>query len=128
MIRKFLEDFDRAIASSPVVLSSAIEKYLSPDGDSVYIKGTVRLIDSSILDIAIFATLSAGRLIIDKYRYHYMDKERRMVFRYDNAPHHPGVRSYPHHKHAPARVAPANRPSIKEILEEIGARIFASET
>jgi hypothetical protein len=38
------------------------------------------------------------------------------------------VRSYPHHKHAPARVAPASRPSIKEILEEIGARIFASET
>jgi len=27
-----------------------------------------------------------------------MDKKHKMIFRYDNAPHHPGVASYPHHK------------------------------
>jgi hypothetical protein len=128
VIRKFIEDFDRAIASSPVILSSAIEKYLSSDGDSVYIKGTIRFIDSSHLDIAAFAFISAGSLSVDKYRFHYMDKKRRMVFRYDNASHHPEVESHPHHKHTPSRVAPANMPSIKEVLEEIGAGIFALET
>ena len=128
MIRKFVEDFDRAIAASPVVLSSAIEKYLSPYGDSVYIKGTIRFIDSSSLDIAAFALNSAGRLSVDKYRFHYMDKKRQMVFRYDNAPHHREIESHPHHKHTPLRVAPADMPAIEEILEEIGAGIFASET
>jgi len=49
-MQKFVENFDRVIASSPVVLSSAIEKYLSPDGDSAYRKGTIQFIDSSNLD------------------------------------------------------------------------------
>jgi hypothetical protein len=127
VIRKFVDDFDRAIAASPVVLSSAVEKYLSPDGDSVYIKGTILFIDSTSLDIAVFALITAGRLWVDKYRFQYMDKRRKMVFRYDNAPHHQEVESHPHHKHAPAKVAPANMPTLEGILEEIAAGIFASE-
>jgi menaquinone-dependent protoporphyrinogen IX oxidase len=128
VIRKFVENFDRAITTSPFVLSSAIEKYLSTDGQSVYVKGIIRFIDSSNLDIATFALVCAGRLTVDKYRFHYMDKKRRMVFRYDNAPHHPELESHPHHKHTPSGVVPANMPTIERILEEIGAGIFASET
>jgi putative transcriptional regulator len=77
--RKFVESFDRAITASPFVLSSAIEKYLSPDGHSLYIKGIIRFIDSSSLDIATFALVCAGRLSLDKYRFHYMDKKRQMM-------------------------------------------------
>jgi hypothetical protein len=77
--------------------------------------------------MAVFAFLTAGRLWVDKYRFQYMDKRRQMVFRYDNAPHYPEVESHPHHKHVPAKVAPANMPTLEGILEEIAAGIFSSE-
>ncbi|WP_461459310.1 toxin-antitoxin system TumE family protein [Methanothrix sp.] len=33
-----------------------------------------------------------------KYRFHLIDKNGEMVFRYDNAPHHDNS-TFPHHKH-----------------------------
>jgi hypothetical protein len=32
-----------------------------------------------------------------KYRYQYMDEARNLLFRYDNAPHHAEIDSFPHH-------------------------------
>jgi hypothetical protein len=55
-----------------------------------------------------------------QYAYTYVRAGRR-VFRYDNAPHHPEVVTYPHHKHIGAadRLAPADQPSLSEVLAEI---------
>ena len=60
-----------------------------------------------------------------KYRYHYqkMDSQER-IFRYDNAKHHPGFATFPHHKHVgpetqPDTVCESVEISLKEILEEI---------
>jgi hypothetical protein len=43
------------------------------------------------------------------------------VFRYDNAPHHPEIITFPHHKHIGSadRLAPADQPSLSQILIEI---------
>jgi len=56
------------------------------------------------------------------YAYTYI-RERQRVFRYDNAPHHPKIVTYPHHKHiGPTdRPAPADQPSLSQILAEIEA-------
>ncbi|MEW6214001.1 MAG: DUF6516 family protein [Nitrospirota bacterium] len=33
-------------------------------------------------------TEKGKRLVVDKYRYQYMDSMNKLIFRYDNAPHH----------------------------------------
>ena len=48
-----------------------------------------------------------------------MDKEGSMVFRYDNAPHHKDVSSFPHHKHLPSNVAESDDKGIMDVLDEI---------
>ena len=50
-------------------------------------------------------------------------REGQCVFRYDNAPHHPEIVTHPHHKHfGPMdRVAPADQPSLSQILTEAEA-------
>lgn len=53
-----------------------------------------------------------------------MDNQRQMVFRYDNAPHHPELPSYPNHKHIKNIVTSSALPSLKEILNEIGVIIL----
>jgi hypothetical protein len=55
-----------------------------------------------------------------KYRYHYEDPDGRLVFRYDNAPHHPEVETFPHHKHlSDGRVVPSVEQSLPRVLEEV---------
>ena len=56
------------------------------------------------------------------YAYTYL-REGQRVFRYDNAPHHPEVATHPHHKHAGPmdRVAPADQPSLNQVLVEAEA-------
>ena len=124
MIQKFVEDIEKTISSSSIVLSSNVQKHFGPALETVYLKGRLLIIDSSILEIAIFATESRKTLSIEKYRLHYMNSTGQMLFRYDNAPHHPEIDSYPHHKHTFDKIMPSTMPSLKDILNEISAIII----
>ncbi len=60
-----------------------------------------------------------------KYRYQYMDRQNLLIFRYDNAPHHPYISSFPHHKHiGDTEVDETHEPTLDEVLLEI-AQILA---
>ncbi|MBE9196619.1 hypothetical protein IQ219_15190 [Synechocystis sp. LEGE 06083] len=54
-----------------------------------------------------------------KYRYHYMDDRQEIIFRYDNAPHHNHILTFPHHKHENNQIKLSNEPNLDEILLEI---------
>ena len=124
VIADFVADIERAIDSSGIVLSSKIEKYFGPAEKSVYVTSHLTMIDSSLLEVAIFAIESAATLAIVKYRFHYMDSKGQTVFRYDNAPHHPELLSFPHHKHTPNRTTASDMPSLDGVLSEISAAIL----
>lgn len=126
VIQKFVAEIEKTINSSSIVLLSNIQKYFGPGEETVYLKGQITIIDSSTLEISIFATESSEKLSIDKYRLHYMNAGGQMVFRYDNSPHHPEIDSYPHHKHTPGKIRPSNIPSIQDILNEISAMIIGT--
>jgi hypothetical protein len=123
-MRKFVERFEKAVSSSPIVLSSHIEKQFGPSGTTLYLRGSLRFIDSTVLEIALFADESAHAVKVDKYRFQYMSKDGQMMFRYDNAPHYPGMASFPHHKHILDRVIPSSMPAISDLLNEISAVIL----
>jgi hypothetical protein len=126
VIQKFVSDIEKTIDSSSIVLSSNTQKYFGPGEEIVYLKSRITIIDSSTLEIALFATESSGKITVDKYRLHYMNAAGQMLFRYDNSPHHPEIDSHPHHKHTPERISPATMPSIKDILNEISAIIVGA--
>ena len=52
------------------------------------------------------------------YRYHLQDKEKNLVFRYDNTPHFPDMKTFPHHKHLKDKVIAADKPPIVSVIEE----------
>ncbi len=124
MIHKFIEGIERAANSNPIIISSDIQKYFGPDSKTVYLKGKLLFIDSSIHEIAIFVYDSGNGIVISKYRFHYMNKHGHMLFRYDNAPHHQEIPSFPYHKHAGDNVISSSPPSIKDILIEISAMML----
>ena len=127
MIQKLVSEIEKTIDSTSIVLSSNIQKFFGPGEETVYLKGHVTIIDSSILEIALFAIESGGTLFLDKYRLHYMNSAGQMLFRYDNSPHHPEIDSHPHHKHTPDKISPSSIPSFKDILNEISAIIVGTQ-
>ncbi len=44
---------------------------------------------------------------------------REDVFRYDNAPHHREVKSFPRHKHVGEKVEASDAPDLHDVLQEI---------
>lgn len=126
-MQKYVEQFEKAVNSSPIVFSSHIEKQFGPTGATLYLRGSLRFIDSTVLEIALFANASGRGVIIDKYRFQYMSKDGQMIFRYDNAPHHPEIPSFPRHKHTSEKVMPASMPVIHDLLNEISAVILCKQ-
>ncbi|MEN8215662.1 MAG: DUF6516 family protein [Pseudomonadota bacterium] len=54
-----------------------------------------------------------------KYSYHYMNQEQHLVFRYDNAPHHHELSTFPHHKQMPSKVEEHKELTLRDVLLEI---------
>lgn len=82
-----------------------------------FVKGIITFIDQSKLEFIEVKDIELSEKI--KYRYHFMDKENNLIFRYDNAKHHIKIKSYPHHKHLRDSILECPEPNIFEILFEI---------
>lgn len=65
MIQRFVEDLEKTLAASPVILSSNIQKHFGPDKATVYFKSTLLFTDSSVLEISIFANKSGNAVCIE---------------------------------------------------------------
>jgi hypothetical protein len=58
-----------------------------------------------------------------KYAYYQVTPTGDVVQGWDNAPHHPGVNTYPHHHHAAGAVEASAVRSLKDVLELLTAQL-----
>ena len=66
--------------------------------------------------IEIFEFYFSGNLL--KYSYTYI-KGSISILRYDNAPHHKKLKSFPHHKHIKDIIKELEKPRLEEFLREL---------
>jgi hypothetical protein len=59
---------------------------------------------------------------IRRYSFHVL-LGRKMVVRWDNAPHHPEVESFPHHKHVGRTIDASKDMTVQLVLAELRAMI-----
>lgn len=62
-------------------------------------------------------------LIVNKYSFHWQDSAGHLICRWDNAPHHPEVPTFPHHLHGPDEATvhphgPMDTFSVLHLIEE----------
>ncbi|CUS04088.2 conserved protein of unknown function [Candidatus Promineifilum breve] len=89
------------------------------------VEGRVRFWDGSMLEFVEVLVMRGLILTKIEYAYHYQDKDNRLIFRYDNAPHHPGISTFPHHKHSQQAVEAATPPHIGDVLREIDKFLYS---
>jgi hypothetical protein len=105
-----------------LILSTSIESYqiireIVKDLEG-YLRIRASLIDGGQLDIFIYV-ISNHKISIKKYSFHWQDKDKKLVMRWDNAPHHPGLDNFPHHLHLEGETKPSTEPYFINILKKI---------
>ena len=99
-------------------LSGQITSLASDDYNGL-LRCRVLFWDESYLDIYEVVNTELGYPVRVHYAYAYLSSGR-LVFRYDNAPHHPEVRTHPHHRHDEReKIGNSEEPTFSHILAEI---------
>jgi len=82
-------------------------------------EGTVQLLriravlkDASVLYITELHTAD-----FQKYSYQWQKKNGDTLLRWDNAPHHKALKTFPHHRHEGDKVLPSHRITVDEVIE-----------
>jgi len=59
-----------------------------------------------------------------QYRFHYMDERNNLISRWDNAPHHKYLKTFPHHLHLPDGVRENKPVKLIDVLDKIESIII----
>ena len=79
-----------------------------------FLKLKVIFIDQSILFSKEYFTID-----IRNYSYHWQDKNKKLLVRWDNAPFHKNIETFPHHKHIGKKTFPSYEIGLTDILNYI---------
>jgi len=122
-IDDYFRKIQTTITNSKMVASTNIEyiKVLENEG---YMQGALTLIDGSELRLLEYAKISDGQAVILRYRFQWQTGGE-LITRWNNAPHHPEMETFPHHKHVKGedKPKPSKAKTLISVLKEIEAQI-----
>ena len=91
---------------------------LLQDEDFYYLKIKSFIIDDSVLHIKIY--LSDREY---NYSFHWQRETGELIVRWDNAPHHREITTFPHHMHTGEIVKECYNITLNDVLKEIKHRL-----
>lgn len=115
-----MEDVFDLLNESDIVDEVEIFSLLQ-DEDFYYLKIKSDIIDGSILHIRIYLS--------DKeynYSFHWQKATGELLNRWDNAPHHSDIETYPHHVHTTDGISKSYAITLNDVLREIKNRTARS--
>ena len=116
-INDYLHELQMLIHDAPCKLFADLQ--VENRGDvALYLRGKIIFTNESELQFKeYFVTIPImGKMA---YSYHYQNRDKELIFRYDNAEHHKEIATYPYHKHVTNEVLPSDILSLKEVIKEI---------
>ncbi len=118
-IADYFSSIERVLKQYTSITSIEIIEILASDDFNGVLRCRVNFWDDSFLSIHETVSTELGYPVRIIYAYSYIRNDQ-CVLRYDNAPHHPEIITFPHHKHiGEDKIAPTDQPSINQVLDEI---------
>lgn len=119
MIERYFSELDQDLQRFPSIQESTCTKkrYNAKQG---FISGSIKFKNGSRLEFVEVKDMDRSAKV--KYRYQYMTPNDVRIFRYDNAPHHRYISTFPHHKHLGEEsdlIIESIEPALYDILLEI---------
>ena len=130
MIEGYLRDLDTLLSTSPAVYEVEIVRRTLRDTDVEKVlnyRYRVTLVNGGFIEMTERVLESQGILEVTKYRHHWQDRDGLLLKRWDNAPHHPTVGTFPHHLHDGSEDRVVDHPPTTglEVLQRILAELEA---
>lgn len=131
MIEEYLQRLDELLSTSPAVADVEVVRRSLRDTElerTLHYRYRVALVDGGLIEMTERVLEAQRTLRVTTYRHHWQDPSGRLVRRWDNAPHHPEVETFPHHLHDGAEDRVVAHPAVtgvevlQRILEEMEAR------
>ena len=117
VLSQYFEDIDDSIRK---LENANVERYeeevLTSSRANLRIR--VRFLSGHLLEVNEAIVIVKDQLKHLGYRYHFQDQENNLIFRYDNTPHFPELKSFPHHKHLINKVEDSDAPLILNVITE----------
>lgn len=110
-MRDILGEFSDIIRT--IESSSTTERY-----GFEFFKMRLRLIDGSSLRI----WEKRFKNSLQRYSYYWLDEVDDQIIGWDNAPHHPEIETFPHHKHVDGKLVPSEDKLI-DVFRYIACRL-----
>jgi hypothetical protein len=119
--RDYLRQVLSTLDSNPIIVSYDVE-FDVKSSTLILLHGTILFKDGSTLEFLELVKETDKGLERLKYRFQYT-KGSKLIFRYDNAPHHREIETFPHHKHVGNTVLPSKEKNLLEVLKEVEGTI-----
>ncbi len=117
MLESYLADVKASLtASSNVKDIEVLEEFIT--SVSGYLECRLLMIDNSTLYISEYFTIFGDEIKRDKYSYHHQ-RNNELLIRWDNAPHHRELPTFPFHVHRKDGVFESKAMTVEEVLKEL---------
>ena len=83
------------------------------------LKGTIQFSDGSKLYVMKYIFIEKNKLISNTYRFHWESIKEVLIKRWDNAPHHRDIKTYPYHLHDSNSLKESEPMSFLKVIELI---------
>ena len=128
MIEQYLQHIDELLSASPAVRDVEVIRRTQRDTEwekVLHYRYRIFLTDGGLLEMSERLVEMRGIVTITKYRHHWQDENGRLLKRWDNAPHHPEVDTFPDHLHdgAEEQVVSHIAANGLEVLQQILAAV-----
>jgi len=98
-IRQCIEESILLLTLSPIVESFTVVKKRETEGDGFF-RAKAVITDGSLLEISMYWQLTEDDVRLVAYRFHWQDEKSKLIKRWDNAKHHPEIKTSPFHMHS----------------------------
>jgi hypothetical protein len=124
MINHFLKELDAFICASDAISDiEIIRRDIRDTGleKTLIYRYRLKLKDESLVELTERLIEEKGNLRTTKYRYHWQTQSGEIIRRWDNAPHHPEIVTFPDHLHEGSEdnVVSFKKVSVLAILSDI---------
>ncbi len=117
MLESYLADLKASLTASPIVKDIEVfDEFIT--SVSGFLDCKVLLIDGSELFVTEYFAVFDDKIQRDKYSYH-LQKNGELIIRWDNAPHHKELFTFPFHVHRKDGVHESKEMMVEDVLEEI---------
>jgi len=118
MIRRYFTRVRRKFQAFSWLITSESVAYEWVSEDMGIIRGEVVFLDGTRLD---FRELVTEQTI--DYRFQYMDRNNVLITRWDTAPHHREIRTFPYHLHTLQGKSESEKMNIIKVLDRVAIMV-----